>query len=159
MSNLKSKTLLQSILDSPNSSDLLKQKTNESLNWYRNKIKNRFSSKTILHTEYFHKKNYPNKPIFGNIVAFKYSPKNEQTLKYYDRFPLVLILKVVPGGFIGLNFHYLHPIHRAYFMDAIYDYSNNQNNYKLKQINIKYNTFKISSRLRYYKPCIKKIFE
>ena len=41
---------------------------------------------------------------------FFYDPKYKKTLPYYDTFPLVLPLERIPGGFAGINFHYLRPV-------------------------------------------------
>ena len=49
---------------------------------------------------------------------FVYSPKGRNKLPYYDTFPLVLPLKSMEGGFLGLNFHYLPYALRARLLDA-----------------------------------------
>ncbi len=43
----------------------------------------------------------------GQLYYFHYDPKFKDTLPYYDMFPLVFPYKAVPGGFYGLNMHYL----------------------------------------------------
>ena len=43
----------------------------------------------------------------GNLYFFYYDPKLKDTLPYYDQFPLVFPYKPAPGGFLGLNLHYL----------------------------------------------------
>lgn len=43
----------------------------------------------------------------GKLYAFYYFAKGHETLPYYDQFPLVFPYKAVPGGFLGLNMHYL----------------------------------------------------
>lgn len=45
--------------------------------------------------------------IPGGLYLFKYDPKNKDTLPYYDTMPLVLPFKTAPGGFLGINLHYL----------------------------------------------------
>ena len=60
--------------------------------------------------------------IIGSMQMFFYDPKHKETLPYYDRFPpLSIILKPAKGGFLGLNLHYLPPILRAQFLDALMD--------------------------------------
>ena len=55
----------------------------------------------------------------GNMYMFQYDPKYRQTLPYYDAFPLVIITGARPGGFIGMNLHYLPAVLRAKLLDAI----------------------------------------
>lgn len=134
-------------------------RTQQSLDWYRQKISNISQTKTQLDpNQVFDKKHYVNYPKFGNIVTFRYSPKTKNSLPYYDAFPLVLIINVVPQGFIGLNFHYLSPIMRAGFMEKLYDYqlsvSGGKNLPKII-INMKYEILKAQGSLFYYKACIK----
>jgi len=47
------------------------------------------------------------RPSAGRLNMFFYDPKLKKKLPYYDTFPLVLPLQSIPGGFMGLNFHYL----------------------------------------------------
>tara|TARA_Y100001937_G_scaffold9328_1_gene11500 strand:- start:128 stop:655 length:528 start_codon:yes stop_codon:yes gene_type:complete len=49
------------------------------------------------------------RPSIGRLNMFFYDPKYKKTLPYYDTFPLVLPLETIPGGFAGINFHYLRP--------------------------------------------------
>ena len=59
--------------------------------------------------------------IIGSMQMFFYDPKYKETLPYYDRFPLAIIVKPAKGGFLGMNLHYLPPILRAKFLDALMD--------------------------------------
>ena len=52
---------------------------------------------------------------------FFYDPKHKDTLPYYDRFPLSVIIGPAKGGFYGLNLHYLPPVLRAKMLDALMD--------------------------------------
>ena len=54
-----------------------------------------------------------------------YDPKYKQTLPYYDTFPLVLPLESIPGGFSGLNFHYLPPLLRFRLLEQMQRYATN----------------------------------
>lgn len=92
----------------------------------------------------------------GNIYSFAYDPKYAQSLKYYDVFPLSLIVGFTSGGFIGLNFHYLSPIDRAAFMDLLYPYLGMNEEDQQLQINISYSILASRSDLSYHKPCLKK---
>lgn len=55
----------------------------------------------------------------GKMYFYGYRPRGEATLPFYDRFPLTLVLQRETDGFLGLNFHYLHPIDRANFFNNL----------------------------------------
>ena len=55
----------------------------------------------------------------GNMYLFRYDPKTAETLPYYDTAPLVMVFRVVPGGFYGLNFHYLPPMLRMQLLGQL----------------------------------------
>ena len=59
------------------------------------------------------------RPKYGVMNLFGYDPKNKQTLPLYDRFPLVLPLETIPGGFMGLNFHYIRPVQRVSLLNNL----------------------------------------
>lgn len=137
---------------------LLRKK--QALDWYRIKIKNLLSAQSFIDPQtIFTKTDYQNLPAIGNIVSFKYDPKTKQKLNYYDIFPLVLIIKLVPGGFVGLNFHYLPPIDRALFMQKLYDYQRigvTEKNIPKITINMTYSMLISKKSLFYYRACIKR---
>ena len=92
--------------------------------------------------------------IIGSMQMFFYDPKYKETLPYYDRFPLAIIVKPAKGGFLGLNLHYLPPILRAQFLDALMD---NVTSKKSEDAKFQLTTKLLAgtSSLEYYKPCIK----
>ena len=92
--------------------------------------------------------------IIGSMQMFFYDPKYKETLPYYDRFPLAIIVKPAKGGFLGMNLHYLPPILRAKFLDAHMD---NVTSKKSPDAKFKLTTRLLASAsdLEYYKPCIK----
>ena len=92
--------------------------------------------------------------IIGSMQMFFYDPKLKETLPYYDRFPLAIVLKPAKGGFLGMNLHYLPPILRAKFLDALMD---NVTSKKSPDAKFKLTTRLLAgtSKLEYYKPCIK----
>ena len=58
-------------------------------------------------------------PSKGRLNFFFYDPKYKQVLPLYDRFPLVLPLETIPGGFMGLNFHYIRPVQRVSLLNNL----------------------------------------
>ena len=75
--------------------------------WYRNavsSIADRVSARRLMSQGKLN-----GRPSIGRLNMFFYDPKYKKTLPYYDTFPLVLPLETIPGGFAGINFHYLRP--------------------------------------------------
>lgn len=100
-------------------------RTKESINWFRNKARQMFRGRTInnrskiMQDDLVDLKTRPNRSPLGNMYMYYYDPKHKETLKYYDGFPLIIMLGPAPNGFYGLNLHYLPPVIRAKALDAI----------------------------------------
>lgn len=151
----RNRKYFEDLVELARDNEVFNKRTLQALTWHKNKVKEKFGSKDILPDAFFDKKNYPNKPIPGNIVTFRYAPKLKNTLQYYDEFPLVLIVKLVPGGFLGLNFHYLHPIDRATYMSKLAKYEKPFSDGTIK-INItRYSALKTVCNIPFHKECIK----
>ena len=76
-----------------------------SINWYKKKVadlSNRISAARLMRDNKLKKA-----PSFNKLHFFRYDPKLKATLPYYDTFPLVMPIQSAPGGFLGINFHYL----------------------------------------------------
>ena len=89
------------------------------------------------------------------MCMFFYDPKGKDTLPYYDRFPLAIILGPAQGGFYGLNLHYLPPVLRAQFLDALLDITNNKSYNQSTKFGVTYDLLQRSSKFKYFKPCLK----
>ena len=72
-----------------------------SIQWFRNQVKE-FGTPTIR--KLVSDGRVRARPNFGLMNFFVYSPKHEEKLPYYDRFPLVLPIEAYNNGFLGLNF-------------------------------------------------------
>jgi hypothetical protein len=59
----------------------------------------------------------------GSLYMFMYDPKMKDELPYYDKFPLVFPYKKVPGGFMGLNMHYLPYQARIVLLQRLMDFA------------------------------------
>ena len=93
-------------------------RTKESRAWFKKKASNlrSINREALMKEEPLRR---TNKEVVGNMYMFQYDPKYRQTLPYYDAFPLVIITGARPGGFIGMNLHYLPAMLRAKLLDAI----------------------------------------
>lgn len=92
----------------------------------------------------------------GDMYMFKYDPLLKETLPYYDRFPLIMLLDETTDGFLGLNFHYLPPLMRAVLMETMYRFLNNKDFDEETRLLISYEKLKALSGRPLYKPCIKR---
>lgn len=131
----------------------IKPRTEESRKWFLQKAQNmRSINREELMKEDPLKKR--GKQIIGGMYMFFYDPKTKDQLPYYDVFPLVIVVGPAPGGFYGLNLHYLPPKLRLQFFSNLMDIkgSNLTDNDKFA---LTYNTLQRSTKLRYFKPCFK----
>ena len=78
----------------------------KSTQWFRDKIK---EFGTPNSSDLIRDGKRTSVPTFGILNMFVYDPKLKDKLPYYDTFPLVLPIERIPGGFAGINFHYLRP--------------------------------------------------
>jgi hypothetical protein len=96
-----------------------------------------------------------NQPKIGSMYMFSYNPKWKKKLPYYDRFPLIFPIDKAPGGFYGINFHYLPHRLRARLMDALYKVASDRRYDEHTKLKINYRLLKSLTRVPYYKPTVK----
>lgn len=96
-----------------------------------------------------------NRQLIGSMNMFFYDAKHKDTLPYYDKFPLAIIVGPAQGGFYGLNLHYLPVPLRAKFLDALMDITTNKKYDDTTQFELTYKMLQASSKMRYFKPCYK----
>ena len=94
--------------------------------------------------------------IPGGMFMYFYDPKTKDTLPYYDKFPLTIIVGPAAGGFTGLNLHYLPMQLRAKLLDALMDITSDKKYDDNTRFNLSYNMLKRASSMRYFKPCFKR---
>jgi len=130
-------------------------RTRESLEWFKKRLKSvtRVQNNQILKDPLL---NRVPKPLMGRMYMYFYDPKTKETLPYYDRFPLIIMLAKEKGGFTGLNLHYLPPVLRARFFDRLTEFTNNKKYDESTRFRLKYNFLKSSSKLEMFKPCFKR---
>ena len=91
--------------------------TDRSGTWYRQQVNKIASNATA--GQLFRQGKLTGRPSIGRLNLFGYNPKMRKTLPYYDVFPLVLPLDPIPGGFLGMNFHYLPPLLRFRLLELM----------------------------------------
>ena len=99
---------------------------------------------------------FDNKVQIGHMYMFMYDPKTKGTLPYYDSFPLIFPFAKAPGGFYGINMHYLHPRLRAILMDRLMDTTlTNELQDETTRLRLSYKVLTSASKFRYFEPCVK----
>lgn len=128
-------------------------RTKKAREWYRNVAQGTSATqKAVISDE----ERLRSKVLPGTMMFFIYDAKGKKTLPYYDRFPLTVIIDTAPGGFIGLNMHYLPLAQRAKLMDALYTISTNKKYDDKTRIALTYQTLKGTAKFRAFKPCFKR---
>ena len=96
-------------------------RTKASIEWFRKKAGQlgRVGASSVMQDEAIKLTNSVKKGPLGNMYMYYYDPKTKDKLPYYDKFPLIIMYGAAPGGFYGLNLHYLPPTVRAKALDAL----------------------------------------
>lgn len=89
----------------------------------------------------------------GSMYMYFYDPKHKKTLPYYDRFPLTIVVGPAPGGFYGLNLHYLSPVVRARFLDQLMSLSPAKMTNKSRLNKLRYNLLQSTKKYKEFEPC------
>ena len=93
--------------------------------------------------------------LIGSMYMYFYDPKHKETLPYYDRFPLTIMVQEAKDGFHGLNLHYLNYNTRAAFLDELMGLAPNklQNDTRLRKL--RYELLQKARKYKEFKPCFK----
>lgn len=124
------------------------------LQWYKKKTMDLGSSvrpATVMKEENRLKSTFQ----IGKMYYFYYDPKLKKELPYYDTFPLIFPIGPAPGGFYGINLHYISPFHRAVLMNNLYNITNNTKFDKTTKLVLSYKILNSATKYSYFKPCIK----
>ena len=148
MSNLFNKLELQAFRAG------ITPRTKESRDWFRRKaMALRNVSRSALMKE--EPVTLSDRSVVGSMYMFFYDPKHKDTLPFYDSFPLEIMIDKAEGGFLGLNLHYLPPVLRAKFLDALLDITSNDKYDETTKFALSYSLLKRSAKYKYFKPCVK----
>lgn len=134
----------------------------ESVKWYRDTA-SRITSRdlnvnkfTQSSKERFITTSKINPSFIGKMLLFNYDPKHKETLPYYDTYPLVFPIELYSDGFLGINMHYLPPMHRARLMDALYTTINTKEKNEKTRLRISYEILNNAAKFSLFKPCVKR---
>ena len=125
-------------------------------NWFRSLVgraKGAFSGETpqsiLTRSE-----SLTSRSILGKMYFYSYNPKWKDKLPWYDTFPLVFPIERYSDGFLGLNFHYLAPKHRAILMDQLKAFANNKKYDETTRLRLTYNMLKGFSKIKRARPTV-----
>ena len=126
-------------------------RTKQSQTWFKNNVTNlSVSSQSILKDTALTR---TTQQIRGSMYMYFYDPKHKQTLPYYDRFPMTIMVSPAKGGFQGLNLHYLSPNVRAMFLDSLMDTATSQNLTDTTKLRITAKKLAATKKYKEFKPC------
>ena len=123
--------------------------------WFREKIKQTGASakmKAVTPNQLL-KRQPEDNIMLGKMFFYKYDPKWAKKLPYWDMYPLVFPFERAPGGFYGLNLHYIPPRDRAVLMDSLNQYASNNKYDKTTRLELSYRLLKRYGRAV---PCVKR---
>ena len=124
-------------------------------NWFREKVKQATASAKMgaVTPNQLLKREAGGDIALGKMFFYKYDPKFEKKLPYWDMYPLVFPFERAKGGFYGLNLHYLPPTQRATLMDQLNRYASNERYDASTRLEISYQVLKRFGRAI---PCVKR---
>lgn len=129
-------------------------RTKQSRDWFRKKAKTLtgISRRALMREDEIVQRN---RPGAGKMYMFFYDPKHRETLPYYDSFPLIIMVEGAPGGFYGLNLHYLPMTLRAKFLDSLMGITSDKRYDEDTTFAVSYQYLKKAAKMKYFKPCFK----
>lgn len=130
-------------------------RTKESIEWFRKRAEDmgKITSRGQLMKE--EELVLKNKSLNGQMLMYFYDPKHKETLPYFDKFPLTIVVDKAPDGFYGLNLHYLPPVLRAKLLDALMEITTNKKYDETTRMRFTYDKLKDASKFKWFKPCFK----
>lgn len=124
----------------------------ESLEWFRANLRRVKTRPERLYKE----GEFVSKVMIGKMYMFFYNAKMQDTLPYWDRFPVVIPLEYYQDGFLGLNLHYIAPRYRVALLGALYEHFNNDEYDDTTRLRVSYDLLRSLQKFRWAKPCFKR---
>lgn len=90
----------------------------------------------------------------GELYMFQYNAKHQETLPYWDMFPMVFPFRKMKDGFIGLNFHYLPYQLRIRLLDRLMEFQTNKSLTETTRLKFSWATIQGVSRFKLAEPCV-----
>jgi len=132
-------------------------RSDESRQWFRTKLQDmrRINRRELMQQDEIKLVN-KSQPLIGSMNMFFYDPKTKEDLPYYDRFPLTIIVGPAPGGFTGLNLHYVNPVARARLLNELFKLAPKELKPDSRLMRLKYDLLKGVRKYKEFEPCFKR---
>jgi hypothetical protein len=124
----------------------------KSVTWYQTQVKKLGNINT---NQLLRQGNLTNRIMPGFMYLFGYDPKTKESLPYYDTFPLVLPFRLIQGGFLGLNIHYIPYMLRIKMLEYLHSYASDEDMDEKTRLRFTWNIVSGSSRLKPLEACVK----
>jgi hypothetical protein len=132
----------------------IERRTKESQQWFTERVRGikRINEATFLKDPTLVRKTrfFP-----GYMYHFTYDPKGKETLPNDDTLPLILAVGPAPGGFYGINLHYLKPTTRAVFLDKLMTIANKTEFDEKTRLKLTYSLLSSARQFKEFAPCFK----
>jgi hypothetical protein len=92
----------------------------------------------------------------GFMYMYIYDAETKKDLPYYDRFPCVLVMRVMGDGFVGLNLHYLPYYLRFILLDRLWRFRSNTRMDETTRMRFTWETIAGVAKYRAAVPCVKR---
>ena len=125
----------------------------KSYQWYRDQVKGLGSN--LSGTQLIRNEKLSSRIVPGNMYLFMYDPKFKLELPYYDIVPLVLPFRTVPGGFLGINLHYLPYLARFKLLGELSKLTTDKKITESTKIQISWQILNSSSKYLAATACVK----
>lgn len=129
--------------------------TERSLSWYQTRVRDLRASSIRPNRLMQDTSDLTTDVMPGKLYMYFYDPKFKEKLPYYDMFPLVLPFRKVPGGFYGINLHYLPYQLRFKLLGALQDYALDNTMSEDNKVRVTWATLLSMSRVAPVKACVK----
>lgn len=126
--------------------------TKKSAEWYRKQVGKLGANPTRLMSD---TKKLTTKLQPGKMYMFFYDAKLKDTLPYWDKFPLILPFRKVPGGFYGINLHYLPYGARFKILNILNEVAESSGVDDKKRLVLSWQLLNSTSSLNPIKACVK----
>lgn len=132
-------------------------KSREAIDWYRGVVrKSAVSPNRLMGEEKASLVGSWTNTGPGQMYMAHYDPKHKKTLPFYDTFPLIIPIERYRDGLLGLNLHYLAPMHRARLLDSLLDTTNNKRYDESTKMALSYKIVQGVAESKYYNHCVKR---
>ena len=131
----------------------LTPRSNQARAWLQSKIKELKPNRTSLMRD---RNKLKESSVIGKMYFYFYDPKTKETMRYYDRFPLVIPIESYNDGFLGLNLHYIAPKYRMTLLDKLSVTASNKTYDEKTKLRLNYKYLANASRVFEATPCIKR---